>query len=236
MKKIISRALGPVRYFPNRTPRLDFRRPPPIIWRMDAIQTIAVGAGLAWASGMRLYAVMFAAGLMARYGWVTLPGDLAVLTHPLVLGSAGFMFAVEFLADKIPGVDSLWDAVHTFIRIPAGALLAAASLGISADPALVMAAGLLGGTLAGSSHFAKSGTRALINTSPEPFSNWAASFTEEVLAATVVWLAFNQPALAICLLVLLVACCVWLIVALWRFLKVMFSRLSLAAGVKTTPV
>lgn len=201
---------------------------------MDAIQTIAVGAGLAWASGMRLYAVMFAAGLMARYGVVALPGDLAVLTHPLVLGAAGFMFAIEFFADKIPGVDSLWDALHTFIRIPAGALLAAASLGVSADPAIVIAAGILGGTLAGSSHFAKSGTRALINTSPEPFSNWAASFAEEGLVALALWLAFTYPVLSLCVLAVLVMCAIWLIITLWRFLGVMFGRLSLGAGAKTT--
>ena len=201
---------------------------------MDAIQTIAVGAGLAWASGMRLYAVMFAAGLMARYGWVALPGDLAVLTHPLVLGASGFMFAIEFFADKIPGVDSVWDALHTFIRIPAGALLAAASLGVSADPALVMAAGILGGTLAGSSHFAKSGARALINTSPEPFSNWAASFSEEGLVALALWLAFTYPVLSLCVLAVLLVCALWLIVALWRYLRVMFARLSLTGGAKPT--
>ena len=202
---------------------------------MDAIQTIAAGAGLAWASGMRLYAVVFAAGLMARYGWIALPGDLAVLTHPQVLGASGFMFAIEFFADKIPGVDSVWDALHTFIRIPAGALLAAASLGVSADPALVMAAGILGGTLAGSSHFAKSGARALINTSPEPFSNWAASFSEEGLVALALWLAFTYPVLSLCVLAVLMVCALWLIVALWRYLRVMFARLSLTGSAKPAP-
>lgn len=200
---------------------------------MDAISTIAAGAGLAWASGMRLYAVMFAAGLLARFGVVTLPGDLSVLTHSWVIGAAGFMFVIEFLADKIPGIDSVWDAIHTFIRIPAGALIAAASLGVSADPAWVMVAGLLGGTLAGSSHFAKSGSRALINSSPEPFSNWAASFGEEALVASVVWLVFAYPLLSLCVLSVLVVLSVWLIVTLWRFLKVMFARLSL---MNTQPV
>ena len=200
---------------------------------MDAISTIAAGAGLAWASGMRLYAVMFAAGLLARFGVVTLPGDLSVLSHSWVIGAAGFMFVIEFLADKIPGVDSVWDALHTFIRIPAGALIAAASLGVSTDPAWVMVAGLLGGTLAGSSHFAKSGSRALINSSPEPFSNWAASFGEEALVASVVWLAFAYPLLSLCVLSVLVVLSVWLIVTLWRFLKIMFARLSL---LNTEPV
>ena len=194
---------------------------------MDPISTIAAGAGLAWASGMRLYAVVFASGLLARFGIVTLPGDLSILTPTWVIGAAGFMFVIEFLADKIPGVDSVWDAIHTFIRIPAGAMLAAASIGVSADPAWVMVAGLLGGTLAGSSHFAKSGSRALINTSPEPFSNWTASFGEEMLAATVLWLAFTYPVLSLCVLSVLVVLSVWLIVALWRFLKVMFAKLSL---------
>jgi Domain of unknown function (DUF4126) len=203
---------------------------------MDTIQTVAAGAGLAWASGMRLYAVMFAAGMMSRYGMVTLPGDLAVLTHPMVLGASGFMFAIEFFADKIPGFDSLWDALHTFIRIPAGALLAAASLGLSADPALVMAAGLLGGTLAGGSHFAKSGSRALINTSPEPFSNWAASFSEEGLVAVTLWLAFAYPVPSLCLLAVLMLCALWLIIRLWRFLSVMFARLSLTGGAAKSPV
>ena len=194
---------------------------------MDPINTIAIGAGLAWASGMRLYAVMFAAGLLAHFGMVALPGDLAVLTHPVVISTAGFMFIVEFFADKIPGVDSVWDAVHTFVRIPAGALLAAASLGVASDPAWVMVAGILGGTLAGSSHFAKAGSRALINTSPEPFSNWTASLGEEALVAAVIWLAFTYPLLSLCVLTVLVAVSVWLIVTLWRFLKAAFGKLSL---------
>jgi len=196
---------------------------------MDAINTIAIGAGMAWASGMRLYAVMFAAGLLAHFGVVTLPGDLTVLSHPLVLGASGLMFFIEFFADKIPGVDSLWDALHTFIRIPAGALMAAASLGVHADPALVLAAGIVGGTLASSSHFAKAGTRALINTSPEPFSNWVASFSEEALVGAGLWLAFTHAWLFLGLLVVVVAASGWLIATLWRFLAGMFRKLSLPA-------
>jgi len=196
---------------------------------MDIIHTIAIGAGLAWASGMRLYAVMFATGLLASFGVIALPGDLSVLTHPFVLGASGLMFFVEFFADKIPGVDSLWDALHTFIRIPAGALLAAASLGVHADPALVLAAGILGGTLASSSHLAKAGTRALINTSPEPFSNWAASFSEEALVGGGLWLAFTHAWLFLALLAVVVALSFWLIGNLWRFLSGMFRKLSLPA-------
>ena len=196
---------------------------------MDAVHTIAIGAGMAWASGMRLYAVMFAAGLLAYFGVVTLPGNLTVLSNPLVLGASGLMFFVEFFADKIPGVDSLWDALHTFICIPAGALMAAASLGLNADPAFVLAAGIVGGTLASSSHFAKAGSRALINTSPEPFSNWAASFSEEALVGTVLWLAFSHAWILLAVLLILVVLCFWLIATLWRFLAAMFRKLSLPA-------
>ena len=195
---------------------------------MDILQTVAVGAGLSWASGVRLYAVVFAAGLLARLGYVTLPGDLAALTHPMVIGASGLMFLVEFFADKIPGLDSLWDAIHTFIRIPAGALMAAASLGMSADPALVLAAGLIGGTLAGTSHFAKAGSRALINTSPEPFSNWAASFGEEAMVGGGLWLAFQHPAVFLVALGVVLAISVWLIVTLWRFLAGLFRKSSLS--------
>lgn len=196
---------------------------------MDAIHTIAIGTGLAWASGLRLYAVMFFAGLLASFGIVTLPGDLTVLSHPLVLAASGLMFFIEFFADKIPGVDSLWDALQTFVRIPAGALMAAASLGVHTDPALVLAAGIVGGALASSSHFAKAGTRALINTSPEPFSNWVASFSEEALVAAGMWLAFTHAWLFIGVLTLLVITSVWLITHLWRFLSGMFRKLSLPA-------
>jgi hypothetical protein len=194
---------------------------------MDTLQTIAIGSGLAWASGVRLYAVVFFAGLLARVGAIALPGQLGVLSHPLVIGVAGFMFFIEFFADKIPGVDSVWDAVHTFVRVPAGALLAAASLGMSSDPALVFAAGLAGGTLAGTAHFAKAGSRALINSSPEPFSNWAASFGEEAMVASGMWLAFTHPALFLVALGLVMVASIWLIVTLWRFLAGLFRKHSL---------
>ena len=194
---------------------------------MDTLHTIAVGSGLAWASGMRLYAVVFFAGLLARIGMITLPGHLGTLTHPLVLSVAGVLFVVEFLADKVPGVDSLWDAIHTFIRVPAGALLAAASLGVDTDPALILAAGLAGGTLAGTSHLAKAGTRALINTSPEPFSNWAASFGEDIGVAGALWLAFTYPAAFLVTLLAAVVIAVWLISRLWRLVTGIFRRHSL---------
>jgi len=194
---------------------------------MDLLHTAAIGSGLAWASGMRVYGVVFFAGLLGRIGLIALPGHLGALTHPLVIGVAGVLFITEFLADKVPGVDSLWDALHTFIRVPAGALLAAASLGLDADPAWVVAAGLAGGALAGTSHFAKAGTRALINTSPEPFSNWAASFGEDLGVAGMVWLAFAYPAAFLVTLVAAVVVALWMISRLWRLLAGIFRRHSL---------
>jgi hypothetical protein len=194
---------------------------------MDALHAISIGAGLAWASGLRLYAVVFFTGLLATFGYVSLPGHLAVLGHPLVIGVAGIMFVLEFLVDKIPGLDSVWDAVHTFIRVPAGALLAAASMGVSTDPALVFIAGMAGGTLAGSAHFAKAGSRALINTSPEPFSNWAASFGEETAVAGGLWLAFTHPLAFMLVLAVVVALSAWLIASLWSFLSLLFRKHAL---------
>ena len=146
-------------------------------------QLVALAAALGWASGIRLYAVLFIVGGLGYLGVVDLPGGLAVLAHPWVLAASGFMFCVEFFADKIPGVDSLWDIVHTFIRIPAGAALAASVFGDS-SAAATLAAAILGGSLAAGSHFAKAGSRAVINTSPEPFSNWAASFGEDLAVGT----------------------------------------------------
>lgn len=195
---------------------------------MDALSTLAVGSGLAWAAGVRLYGVAFFAGLLGRLGVVALPGDLQALTHPLLIGISGVLFFVEFFVDKIPGVDSLWDVIHTFVRIPAGAALVAMSLGHGADPAWLMGAGLLGGSLAATAHFAKAGSRALINTSPEPFTNWAASFGEEMSVAGSLWLAFTHPHLFLALLVVLVAASAWLIARLWRSLTRLFRRHSLA--------
>lgn len=160
---------------------------------------IAVAAGLAWASGLRLYLVLLGVGLAGRYGGVDLPAHLEVLASPLVLGAAGFMVLTEFFADKVPWLDSAWDAIHTFIRIPAGAALAAAVFGASGE-GVALAAALLGGSLAASSHFTKAGSRALINTSPEPVSNVAASLTEDALAAAGLWTAFHHPLLFVVLL------------------------------------
>ena len=153
---------------------------------------LAIAAAAAWGSGLRAYAVVFALGLAGALGWLELPPHLNLLAHPLVLGASGFMTAVEFFADKLPWLDSVWDAVHSFIRIPAGAALAAAVFGDSGT-AVAAAAAILGGTLAGGVHFAKAGTRAAINTSPEPFSNWSASLTEDAMVPIGLWLAVAQP-------------------------------------------
>lgn len=170
---------------------------------------------LAWASGLRLYLVVFALGVLARFGFFTPPGDLAWLAHPWITGVAGLLMFLEFFADKIPGVDTLWDAIHTFIRVPAGATLAAAAIGFDHHTAAIVT-GLVGGALASGTHLTKSGTRAMINTSPEPFSNWAASFGEEGLVIGGIWLALLQPAVFLGLLALFILLMLWLLPKVWR--------------------
>jgi hypothetical protein len=159
---------------------------------LDTTQLVALAAALGWASGLRLYAVVFLTGLVGWLGWVTLPSGLQILQHPLVLGASGLMLVVEFFADKIPGLDSVWDAVHTFIRIPAGMALAAGVFG-GDSAAWTTIAALLGGTLAATSHAAKATTRAAANTSPEPFSNIALSLLGDAAVPTMLWLAFSHP-------------------------------------------
>jgi hypothetical protein len=190
----------------------------------DTLQLVALAATIGWASGLRLYAVLFIVGGLGYLQWIELPSGLAVLSHPLVLAASGFMCFVEFFADKVPGVDSAWDAVQTFIRIPAGAALAASVFGDSST-AMMLAAAILGGTLAAGSHLAKSGSRAVINTSPEPFSNWVASFGEELAVGTMLWLAFAHPIIALCLLAVLVAFTIWLIPKVWRMLRAIMDRI-----------
>lgn len=209
----------------------------PALAHLDTLQLVALAAAVGWASGLRLYAVLFILGGLGFLGWVDLPGGLATLAHPFVLAASGFMFCVEFFADKIPGVDSAWDVVQTFIRIPAGAALAASVFG-DASSATMLAAAILGGTLAAGSHLAKSGSRAMINTSPEPFSNWAASFGEEIAVGTVLWLAFAHPIIALIVLALLVVFMVWLIPKVWRMIRrlgVRITRWFDANSHRTTP-
>ena len=201
----------------------------PGLAQLDTWQLVALAAALGWASGIRLYAVLFIVGGLGYLHGVELPGGLAALAHPWVLAASGFMFCVEFFADKIPGVDTVWDAVHTFIRIPAGAALAASVFGDS-SAAATLAAAILGGSLAAGSHLAKSGSRALINTSPEPFSNWAASFGEELAVGTVLWLAFAHPIAALVVIVALTALTIWLIPKVWRFIRALLARVTGASA------
>lgn len=191
---------------------------------MDAL-TLALITGLGWTSGLRLYAVLFFLGLLQYSGLYQLPGSLAMLAHPWVLGISGTLFVTEFFADKIPGVDTLWDALHTFIRIPGGALLAAAAVAGN-DPGLALAAALLGGTVAAGAHFTKAGSRALINTSPEPFSNWTASLTEDAVSLGALWMALQHPLLFLGLLLLFVLVTLWLLPKLWRGLRRVIAVIS----------
>ena len=189
----------------------------------DLTQLVALAAALGWASGLRLYAVVFIVGAVGALGWVPLPSGLQVLQSPWVLGASFTMFAIEFLADKVPGLDTLWDAVHTFIRIPAGAALAAAVMGDQGG-ALQVAMGLVGGTLAAGTHLAKAGARAAINTSPEPVSNVATSLGEDVLFAGGMWTLVHQPLLFLAGLAVFFILALLLIVALWKFIKRVFRR------------
>lgn len=182
---------------------------------MDLAALLALAMGLGWASGVRLYTTLFVVGLAGKLGWLVLPEGLHLLEHPWVLGAAAVMLVVEFFADKIPLLDSVWDTVHTFIRIPAGAALAAMVFG-GQGVEWQTAMAIMGGTLAAGTHFTKAGTRAIINASPEPFTNLAASFGEDVVVLTWLWLMFAHPWLMLALLVLLVALIVWLLPILWR--------------------
>jgi hypothetical protein len=192
---------------------------------MDMAGLAALAAALGWASGIRLYLVVFITGIAGYMGWIPLPSGLHVLQHPAMLAGSGAMLFVEFFADKIPGVDSLWDMIHTVIRVPAGAALAAGVFG--ADSATMgMVAGLLGGTLAATAHATKATTRAAINTSPEPFSNIAMSLVEEGGVMGMMWLATNYPIAFGIVLCIVLALSVVLIVVLLKFLKVIVRRVS----------
>jgi len=192
---------------------------------LDTWQLVALASALGWASGVRLYAVLLVVGALGFFDVVALPGGLKVLAHPFVLAASGFMTFVEFFADKIPGVDSLWDVVHTVIRIPAGAALAGAVFGDMGSAATIGAA-ILGGGLAAGSHLAKAGTRAAINTSPEPLSNWTASLAEDVGVGVLLWLAFAHPLAALVLLVLMIVLAAWLVPKVWRGVRRVLARLS----------
>lgn len=191
---------------------------------LDTTQLMAIAAAMGWASGLRLYAVVFLTGLAGSLGWVPLPEGLKLLENPIVLTASGVLLAVEFFADKIPGLDSVWDTLHTFLRVPAGAALAAGVFG-GDHQTWAMVAALAGGTLAASSHVAKATTRAAVNTSPEPFSNIGLSLLGDAAVPGMLWLAWSEPtsffiALAVALVLGLV-----LTVLLFRFLRGLVRRL-----------
>ena len=196
---------------------------------LDTTQLIALAAALGWASGLRLYAVLALTGLAGYLGWVPLPPGLQLLQHPAMLAASGFMVFVEFFADKIPGVDSMWDVIHTVVRIPAGAALAAAVFGADQGTAAALAA-LLGGTLAATSHAAKATTRAAINTSPEPFSNIGMSLLGDLAVPSMLWLAVEQPLLAIAAVALTFVAMIVIVWMLSKFLRRVLSRLQVLFG------
>jgi len=193
--------------------------------------TLALTMGAAWASGINLYAAILTLGLMGATGNITLPPGLEILTDPMVLMAAGLMYFLEFFADKIPGVDTAWDGLHTFVRIPAGAMLAAAAVG-DINPVIELSAALMGGGLAASTHATKAGSRALINTSPEPFSNWTASISEDIAVVVGLWTALNHPVLFLVLLGVFILLMIWLLPRLWRGLKLVWRKVRgvLAGG------
>ncbi|MCC7274167.1 MAG: DUF4126 domain-containing protein [Alphaproteobacteria bacterium] len=199
---------------------------------MDPVSTIALTLGVGWASGINLYAAMLALGLMGATGAMALPPDLQILASPIVIMAAALMYAVEFVADKVPGVDSGWDALHTFIRIPAGALLSAGAVW-DVDPAVGLAAGLVGGTLATASHAMKAGSRLVINTSPEPFTNWGASVAEDFAVFAGLWTALQHPWVFLVLLALFMLLVIWLLPKLWRVLKRIAAKI--ASWFRSTP-
>jgi hypothetical protein len=186
---------------------------------------IALSMGTAWASGINLYAAILTLGLLGATGQMALPPNLAIVTQPIVILAAGVMFCIEFFADKIPGVDTGWDTIHSFIRIPGGALLAAAAVG-DVNPAVMLAAGILGGGLAAGTHAAKAGSHVLINTSPEPFSNWLASIGEDLAVITGVWVALAHPWLFLGFMVVFVLLLIWLLPKLWRGIKAGFAKIA----------
>lgn len=188
---------------------------------MELISQLALAGGLAWASGIRLYAVVFIVGMLGRFDLMDLPGQLAVLEHDWVLWASGIMLVGEFVADKVPLFDSLWDTFHTFIRLPGGMALAYAAMGDQGEAAQ-LAAALVGGTIVTGTHLTKAATRATINASPEPFSNWFTSFFEDGIVLFGLWLAMNYPIVFLVLLGVFLALVAWLLPKLFRAVRSLF--------------
>jgi hypothetical protein len=201
---------------------------------MEALQTLSLAMGTAWTSGINLYATVAVLGIAGRAEMIQLPSGLHVLMDPLVIAVACIIYVIEFFVDKVPYVDSAWDTLHTFIRIPAGAILAARSLGPT-NPALELAAILAGGTVALAAHGTKATMRLAINVSPEPFSNWAASVGEDLTVLGGLWLAFNHPVVMLLLIAAFLALAVWLVPKLFRLAKRGFQMLRSRLGGKPAP-
>ena len=204
---------------------------------METVQIIALTMGTAWASGINLYATILMLGILGSNGYIVLPSDLDIVTDPLVMTVAGLMYTVEFFADKTPGVDTAWDGLHTFIRIPAGAVIAMAAVG-ETTPAIELVAFLLGGSLAAGSHATKAGTRVLLNTSPEPISNWTASIAEDLLVIAGLWTALMHPWLFLASLGLFILIMIWLLPRIWTGIKGVFTTLRgwLVSGAEDVPL
>jgi hypothetical protein len=201
---------------------------------MEALQTLSLAMGTAWTSGINLYATVAVLGIAGRAEMIQLPPGLHVLMDPLVIAVACIMYVIEFFVDKVPYVDSAWDTLHTFIRIPAGAILAARALGPT-NPALELAAILAGGTVALAAHGTKATLRLALNVSPEPFSNWAASVGEDLSVLASIWLIFNHPVVMLLLIAAFLALAVWLIPKLFRLAKRGFQMLCSRLGRKPAP-
>jgi hypothetical protein len=201
----------------------------------EITRTLALTMGVAWASGINLYASILMLGVLGSTGNMVLPPGLEILTDPMVFGAAGLMYFIEFFADKVPGIDSGWDAIHTFIRIPAGALLAAGAVG-PVDPALALAAGILGGGLATATHVTKAGTRIMINMSPEPFTNGLASFGEDALVLAGIWSAVNHPVAFLCALILFLIALSWILPRIWRGVRALARRIASWFGRDSGPL
>ncbi len=194
---------------------------------MNLLSTIGVALGTGYSSGLNVYATVLTPGLLQRFGIIHLPPTLQVLSHPWVVGIAAGLYFIEFFADKIPYADTLWDAIHTFIRPPAAALLVYASTG-SIAPQWRWAAALLAGTVALTSHGAKASTRAAVNTIPEPFSNWTLSFGEDLFAVWLTWMGRIHPMITTVVVGVFVLLSVFLIFHLFRFARRAFQKLSSA--------
>jgi hypothetical protein len=202
---------------------------------MEVVSIIAAAMGVAWASGINLYAAMLMLGWLGSTGQIDLPPGLEVLENPAVMLAAAFMYCVEFFADKVPGVDTGWDAIQTFIRIPAGALLAAGAVSPLGHEAQLVGL-ILGGTLSAGSHLTKAGSRVLINTSPEPFTNWVASITEDLVVIGGLWTALHHPVLFLILLAAFIALVIWLAPKIWRGVKKVVTKIRSWFGGKNEQV